>query len=83
MNEQALHFCSKHKLYSATDLVDAMNYFTGQSKKALSEQRLPSSIKPLEEMDRSVLKTQVEIRDIAVYVKELEGVNKCQENLSG
>ena len=83
VNEQALHFCSKHKLYSATDLVDAMNYFTGQSKKALSKQRLPSSINPLEEMDRSVLKTQVEIRDIAVYVKELEGVNKCQENLSG
>jgi len=82
VNEQALQFCFRNKLYSATDLVDAMNYFTGQNKKGLPEQRLSSEIKPLDEMDRSVLKTQVEIRDIAVYVKELEGVKQCQDNLN-
>ena len=82
VNEQALQFCLKNKLYSATDLVDAMNYFTGQNKKGLPEQRLSSEIKPLDEMDRSVLKTRVQIRDIAIYVKELEGVNQCQENLN-
>ena len=82
VNEQALQFCLKHKLYSATDLVDTMNYFTGQNKKELSEQKLSPEIKPLDEMNRSVLKTQVEIRDFAVYVKELEGVNQCQENLN-
>lgn len=81
VNEQSLHFCLKHKLYSATDLVDAMNYFTGQNIKGLSEQELSSQIKPLDELDRSVLKTQVEIRDIAVYIKELKGANQCQENL--
>ncbi|MDD4406363.1 MAG: IS21 family transposase [Parabacteroides sp.] len=82
VNEQSLHFCLKHKLYSATDLADAMNYFTGQTKKGLSGQELSSQIKPLDEMDRSVLKTQVEIRDIAVYIKELKGANQCQENLN-
>jgi len=82
VNEQSLHFCLKHKLYSATDLVDAMKYFTGQNKKGLYEQELSSQIKPLDELDRSVLKTQVEIRDIGVYIKELKGANQCQENLN-
>lgn len=82
VTEQALQFSLKHKLYSATDLVDAMNYFTGQNKKELSEHKVSPEIKPLDEMAHSVLKTQVEIRDFAVYVKELEGVNQCQENLN-
>jgi transposase len=80
--EQSLRFCLKHKLYSATELVDALNYFTEQNKKSLAEQEPLFPIKPVDEMDRSVLNTRVEIRDIAIYVKELKGANQCQENLN-
>jgi predicted transcriptional regulator len=35
-----------------------------------------------DEMDRSVLKTRVGIRDMAVYIEELRGANQCRENLN-
>lgn len=82
VHEQSLHYCLKHRLYSATELVDALNYFTEQNKKGLVEQEALSPIKPLDKMDCSVLNTSVEIRDIAVYVKKLKGANQCQENLN-
>ena len=79
---KSLNYCLKNRLYGATDFVDALNYFQSIHSPVDIKHRTDDSIKPLCELDRSVLKTRVEVRDMNVYIKELQGVRDCQQNLN-
>jgi transposase len=81
--QEALKYCLKNRLHGATDFADALNYYHniyGPNDDIQKETK--NSIDPLFEVDRSVLKTHVEVRDINIYIKELQGVRQCQQNLS-
>jgi hypothetical protein len=79
--QKSLNYCLKNRLYSATDFVDALNYFQSMHSPGDIKHRTNDSIKPLCELDRSVLKTKVEVRDMNIYIKELQGVRDCQQKL--
>jgi transposase len=79
--QKSLNYCLKNRLYGATDFVDALNYFQGMHSPGDIKHRTNDSIKPLCELDRWVLKTKVEVRDMNIYIKELQGVRDCQQKL--
>lgn len=79
---KALNYCLKNRLYGATDFVDSLNYFNHIHCPAEEKPNTENHIQPLYEVDRSVLKTRVEVRDINIYIQELQGVRECQQNLS-
>ncbi len=76
----ALDFCLKHKLFAATDFVDAVKYFEEQniSIKSAYEKDL-SKPKPLVDIERSKLKTKPQVRDIRIYQEIMKGGLVCQE----
>jgi transposase len=78
--QKSLNYCLKNRLYGATDFVDALNHFQSMHSPSDVKQNADHSIKPICELDRSVLKTKVEIRDMNIYIKELQGVRDCQQN---
>ncbi len=80
--EQALKYCLKNHLYGATDFVDTLNYFASINCPAEGKRNIENTLQPLHENNRSVFKTRVEVRDMGIYIKELQGVNQCQQNLS-
>lgn len=80
--KEALNYCLKNRLHGATDFADSLTHF---HKLHYSSGEQPSSndnIEPLYEIDRSVLKTRVEVRDMSIYIKALQGVSECQQNLN-
>ena len=77
VTEQELSYCLKSQLYGATDFVDALNHFTNIHQLAAPKQSAQNCIHPLHKIDRSILKTRVEVRDIGVYIKVLEGESQC------
>jgi transposase len=78
---KALDYCLKNRLYGATDFVDSLNHFDHIYHLAKEEPRTENhNVKPLHETNQSVLKTHVEIRDLNIYIEELLGVRKCQQN---
>ncbi|WP_061215378.1 IS21 family transposase [Syntrophomonas wolfei] len=79
---KALNYCLKNRLYGATDFVDSLNHFNHFHNVAEEKLSIKNDIQPLYEVDRSVLKTSVEVRDINVYIQELQGVRECQQNLN-
>ncbi|NLM89398.1 MAG: transposase [Syntrophomonadaceae bacterium] len=80
--QEALKYCLKNRLHGATDYADALNYFHNIYGPNDVPKETRASIEPLFEIDRCVLKTHVEVRDINIYIKELQGVRECQQNLS-
>jgi len=62
--------------------VDALNHFQSMDSLADIKYRADDGIKPLCELDLSILKTKVEVRDMNVYIKELQGVSDCQQTLN-
>lgn len=80
--QKSLSYCLKNRLYGATDFVDALNYFQTMHTPVDIKHRTDDSIKLLCEIDRSVLKTRVEVRDMNIYIKELQGVRNCQQKLN-
>jgi len=80
--KQALNYCLKNHLYGATDFVDALNHFTSINHPAEEKRSIENSLQPLHENDRSIFNTRVEVRDMGIYIKELQGVNQCQQNVS-
>lgn len=80
--QKALNYCLQNKLYGATDFVDALNHFKGSHNPVEPKRSIENNVQPLHEIDRSIFKTQVEIRDMNIYIKELRGVRDCQQNLS-
>ncbi|CCO06887.1 hypothetical protein [Desulforamulus hydrothermalis] len=70
----------KHKLFSATDFVDAVKHFKEQDTlgKPVYKDVSPE-IKPLDETDRSKLKTKPQVRDIKIYQQIMNGGLICQE----
>jgi hypothetical protein len=78
---KALDYCLKNRLYGATDFVDSLNHFDHIYHLAKEEPRTENhNVKPLHETNQSVLKTHVEIRDLNIYIEELLGVRRCQQN---
>ena len=80
--QKSLNYCLKNRLYGATDFVDALNYFQSMHCPADMKHRADDGIKPICELDRSVLKTRVQVRDMNIYIKALQGVRDCQQNLN-
>lgn len=80
--QKSLKYCLKNRLYGATDFVDALNHFQSMDSLADIKYRADDGIKPLCELDLSILKTKVEVRDMNVYIKELQGVRDCQQTLN-
>jgi hypothetical protein len=76
--KQALNYCLKNHLYGATDFVDTLNYFASINCPAEGKRNIENTLQPLHENNRSVFKTRVEVRDMGIYIKELQGVNQCQ-----
>lgn len=73
VTDKALEFCLKHKLYSATDFVDAVKHFNEQCEaKEVTHKVNPSEIKPIDETDRSKLKMKPQVRDFTVYQQLME-----------
>jgi len=79
---QALNYCLKNRLYGATDFVDSLNHFNHIYYVVGEKPTTGNQIKPLYEVDCSVLKTRVEVRDMNMYIKQLQGVRECQQNLN-
>jgi transposase len=79
---KAVNYCLKNRLYGATDFVDSLNHFNHIHCPAEEKPNTENHIQPLYEVDRSVLKTRVEVRDMNIYVQELQGVRECQQNSS-
>lgn len=79
---KALNYCLKNRLYGATDFVDSLNYFNHIHCPAKEKPHTENSIQALYEADRSVIRTRVEVRDMSIYIKELQGVRECQQNLN-
>jgi len=79
---KALNYCLKNRLYGATDFVDSLNHFNHIRCPAEEKPNTENHIQPLYEVDRSVLKTRVEVRDMNIYIQELQGVRECQQNLN-
>ena len=79
---KSLNYCLKNRLYGAMDFVDALNHFQIIHSKADMKPCADDSIKPLCELDFSILKTKVEVRDMNIYIKELQEVKDCQQNLN-
>ncbi|MGI5852462.1 MAG: IS21 family transposase [Peptococcales bacterium] len=78
--KKALDFCLKHKLFNATEFVDAVNHFKkNQASKEVPHEDNPSEINPIDEVNRSKLKTKPQIRDIKTYQYILKGGNTCQK----
>jgi len=76
--EKALDFCLKHKLFSATDFSDAVEHFKNLLPlKELTWQDNSTKIKPLDETDRSKLKTKPQVRDVKLYQQLMERGNAC------
>lgn len=77
---KALDFCLKHKLFNATDFGDAVNHFKQkQTINKVANQDYITEISPIDEVDRSKLKTQPQIRDFQTYQYILKGGNSCQK----
>lgn len=79
---KALNYCLKNRLYGATDFVDSLNYFNHIHCPAKEKPHTENSIQALYEADRSVIRARVEVRDMSIYIKELQGVRECQQNLN-
>ena len=79
---KALNYCLKNRLYGATDFVDSLNHFNHIHCPAEEKPNTENHIQPLYEVDRFVLKTHVEVRDMNIYIQELQGVRECQQNLN-
>lgn len=71
---KALGYCLQHKLFSATDFVDAVKHFEKQD--AIGKpiyKDVASELKPLDEIARSKLKTKPQVRDIKIYQQIMNG----------
>ncbi|MGI6412061.1 MAG: hypothetical protein ACOXZ5_00030 [Syntrophomonadaceae bacterium] len=79
---KALNYCLKNRLYGATDFVDSLNHFNHIHCLVEEKPSAENHIQPLYEVDRSVFKTHVEVRDMNIYIQELQGVRECQQNLN-
>ncbi|MHB8171929.1 MAG: IS21 family transposase [Thermincolia bacterium] len=76
---QALDFCLKNKLFSAVDFVDTVKHFGERySARKTAFETKPPELKPLDELDRSKLKTKPQVRDIKVYQQLMNGGYQCQ-----
>lgn len=64
--EEALLFCLKNKLYSASDFGDAVDYFQ-QSATGTTKPFLPTEIKTIDPANYYKLKIKPEIRDLNSY----------------
>ncbi|MHB1127504.1 MAG: IS21 family transposase [Bacillota bacterium] len=73
---RALEFCLKNKLFSATDLVDAVKYFENRQ---LPEQQCSFSEPNPLPLNHSKLNIKPQIRDIKVYQEIMNGGQLCQE----
>ena len=74
----ALNYCLKNRLYGATDFVDSLNHFNQIHYLAEEQPIAENKMQPLYGVDSSVLQTRVEVRDMNIYIKELQGVSECQ-----
>jgi transposase len=75
VSEQALNYCLKHNLFSATDFNDALSYFSEQQLDKGAERIAINDsmeIKPLDEVDRSKLEIKPMIRGFEYYKELLE-----------
>ncbi len=83
VTDKALEFCLSHNLYNATDFIDAVEHF--KKKQAIKEpfhnKGNLSEIKPINETDRSKLKTKPQIRDVKIYQQIMEEGKTCREQL--
>lgn len=79
---KALNYCLKNRLYGATDFVDSLNHFNHIHCLVEEKPSAENHIQPLYEVDRFVFKTHVEVRDMNIYIQELQGVRECQQNLN-
>jgi len=79
---KALNYCLKNRLYGATDFVDSLNHFNHIHCLVEEKPSAENHIQPLYEVDRSVFKPHVEVRDMNIYIQELQGVRECQQNLN-
>lgn len=70
--KNALNYCLKHKLFGASDFSDAVEHFTILQTKKVFPAAHPTEVKPLDEVDRSRLKTKPAVRDFEVYKELLE-----------
>lgn len=70
---KALAYCVKHRLYRATDFVDAVKYYSGRQSSKTGSQDLGIEIHLLDGVNSSKVKTKPQIRDIQVYRYILEG----------
>lgn len=75
--EKALDFCVKHKLFSASDFNDAVEHFAALKAKEVPSEVNSAEIKPLDEVDRSKLKTKPPVRDFKSYQELMERGNAC------
>lgn len=63
--------------------MDSLNHFNHIYYLVGEKSATENQINPLYEVERSVLKTRVEVRDMNMYIKQLQGVRECQQNLNG
>lgn len=80
VTEKALDYCLNHSLFSATDFNDAVDHFSRlQSREGVEGTVTNDSIgiKPLDETDRSKLRTKPVARDFDYYKEVLERGNVC------
>lgn len=70
---KALVYCIKHRLYRATDFVDAVKYYEGRQPSEANSENTKIEILLLDGVDSSKMKTKPQIRDIQVYQAILEG----------
>jgi hypothetical protein len=75
--EKALNYCIKHKLYSATEFADALQYFKEHTPNSKKESNITATdeIKPIVENDNYVIRAKPEIRDIRIYQNIMMGGN--------
>jgi len=68
---QALAYCLKHRLYQATDFVDALHYYA--ALKSAAAPAVPTDVRLLSEPERQKLKMKPQVRPFDVYQAILEG----------
>jgi transposase len=68
---QALAYCLKHRLYQATDFVDALHYYSALKTTATPKASFDSRL--LSEPERQMLKMKPQVRPFEVYQAILEG----------
>ncbi len=68
---QALAYCLKHRLYQATDFVDALHHYSALTSTAAPV--VPDDVRLLDEAGQQRLKMKPQVRSFQVYQAILEG----------